>query len=99
MSQEEPSDEELRGRTLLGEDAKSFLEGDLGKALIALALQKVGEGQKELETVNPTDTPAIERIQNDIKTARNFGRWLRLLVEEGESALTLYRQRHHVETN
>ena len=77
----------------LGEQARAFLDSDLGKVLIGMAMQEVEAAQQGLETVNPADTMAINRLQLQAKMGRNFKAWLVELMTEGESAISVYSQR------
>jgi hypothetical protein len=84
--------EELIAEAELGEEARQFLDGNLGKYLIGLAEQEVWMAQKALGTVDPRDATAIMDLQNHIKVATWFQKWLEDLVDKGDSALEAFKQ-------
>jgi hypothetical protein len=79
----------------IGDEARKFVESDLGKTLLGMAQQEVLQAQEALETVDPTDTKKITYLQNQAKTARNFEQWLGELIVKGENALTVWRQQNN----
>lgn len=76
----------------LGEQARKFLESDLGKCLIGMAMQEVEAAQEALERVEPANVTEINRLQMQAKMGRNFKAWLVELVTEGNSAISIYQQ-------
>jgi hypothetical protein len=84
-------DDELIAEAELGEEARKFLESDLGKCLIGMANQEVEAALIELETVQPNDVEAIRRLQNQAKLGRQFEQWLRELVVRGNNAITIFK--------
>lgn len=86
--------EELIAEAEIGDAARAFMESDLGRCLVGMALQEVQAAQEALETVNPTDVLAIERLQNQAKLGRQFEQWLKELVQRGENALVTWRQQN-----
>ena len=76
----------------LGEEARKFMESDLGKVLLGLARQETGLAQIALETVAPTDIYKITTLQNQAWLGRKFEEWLFELVDKGESAMNVFRQ-------
>jgi hypothetical protein len=89
------SDEELIAQAEVGEEAKKFLESDLGKILVGLATQEADLAREKLETVDPKDEAKIRELQFQIKFGRSFERWLNDLVSDGDNAFqTLQHQSH-----
>lgn len=84
--------DELLATAELGQEARNFLEGDLGRYLKGLAEQELWLAQKGLETVSVTDTDKIRDLQNRAIVARWFNDWLEELVDKGDSALEVIRQ-------
>jgi hypothetical protein len=84
--------DELIAEAEIGGAADDFLASDLGRCLLGMALQEVHSAQEALETVNPTDVAAIERLQNKAKLGRQFEQWLTELVGKGEEALETLKQ-------
>ena len=76
----------------LGEEARKFMESDLGKVLLGLARQETGLAQIALETVDPNEKSKIVQLQNQAWLGRKFEEWLLDLVDKGESAMNVFRQ-------
>lgn len=88
MSQEN----ELIAQALIGDEARKFLESDLGKCLIGMANQEAEKALEALATVNPTDVKAIERLQNRVWLGRQFEEFVKELITEGDNALATWKQ-------
>lgn len=86
-------------QALIGEEAKKFLESDLGKCLVGMAEHESQLAMEALASVNPTDVPAIERLQNRVALGRQFGEFLKELIQEGENALATWRQKNDTQNN
>lgn len=84
--------EELEAEALLGDEAKRFLEGDLGKVLKGIAEQEVKKAILEFEEADLTDEKKVRDLQNRIWRASRFTGWLEELVERGEEALRALQQ-------
>lgn len=85
----------LIAQALIGDEAKKFLESDLGKCLLGIAEQEVQAAQEALETVEPQDTQAVRHLQNQAWLGRRFKSWLLELMQEGENALATWRQKQN----
>lgn len=92
MTEQAGSLDELIAQAELGDEAKKFLESDLGKVMLGLAEQEAELAREELETVNPNDVAAVTKLQNQAKVARWFSRWLKELLADGEAALSAFKQ-------
>jgi len=90
--------DELIAEAEIGDEARKFVESDLGKTLLGMAQQEVARAQEELETVDPSDTKKLIALQNQAKNGRNFEQWLNELISKGEQALILWKQERD-ETN
>ena len=84
--------EELEAEAILGDEARRFLEGDLGKLLCGIAEQEVQKAVLELEEADLTEEKKIRDIQNRIWRANRFAGWLKELVERGDEALRALQQ-------
>ena len=84
-------DDELIAEAELGEEARSFLESDLGKCILGMAKQEVALAQEALETVSPLDSESIMELQQRAKLYRNFEQWLNELLDKGQTALEVFR--------
>ena len=89
--------EELIAAAELGEEARNFLAGDLGKYLLGMAEQEVLAAQEDLEGVNPEDTKAVRDLQMKARFGRKFKEWLLGLVQDGDEALHVWQQKQQKE--
>lgn len=84
--------DELVAEAELGEEAKNFLEGNLGKFLKGVAEQEVKLVQDSLLTVDPENTIAIRELQNRAARWQQFTELLEGLVKAGDQAIEIYKQ-------
>jgi len=84
--------EALEAEALLGDEAKRFLTGDLGRCLRGMAEQEVKAALLEFEEVDPTQKEKVRDLQNRIWRANRFTGWLEELVERGDEALRAFQQ-------
>ena len=84
--------EDLIAAAELGEEARAFLESDLGKCLLGMAQQEVAMAQEALEKVDPVKVLEITKLQNHARVGRWFEQWLYELLDKGESALEVFKQ-------
>ena len=82
----------LSEEAILGDEAKRFLSGDLGKHMLDFASKEVEDAIIELEDTDPSDQKKMWEIKNRIWRAKNFGGWLYELVQRGDEALRVYQQ-------
>src|SRR5262245_41011429 len=85
---------ELQAEALLGDDARRFLESELGQAVLGLADKEKGAALVALCDVDPTDSKKIMEYQNIIARANSFAGWIADLIEQGREAET-----HLIEEN
>lgn len=83
--------DELIAEAELGEQAKAFLEGELGQVLLGFARQEVEEARFALEDVDASDSREIMKLQMQAKFGRCFEQWLKELVIRGEEAKGAFR--------
>jgi hypothetical protein len=76
----------------VGEEAKRFLESDLGRCIVGIVDQRITDAHTQLEEINPEDTTGVLRLQESIKLSRDFTQWLNQLVTDGEQALLTWAQ-------
>ena len=84
--------DELIADAEIGDEAKRFLESDLGRVLIGMADQELTLAQEALERVDPTDAEAIRKWQNEARLWRTFEQWLKELMDRGEAAMSVFKQ-------
>ena len=87
-------DDELINEAELGNEARKFVESELGKAMLDRADQRLKSAQELLETVDPTDEKKIRDLQNQAQNARNFGEWIFDLIDKGENAMIEWSQKN-----
>ena len=83
--------DELIAAAELGEEARMFIESDLGKVMLGLADQQVLAALDAMEDVDPTDTEAIRKLQNKAKMGRQFRAWLYELLDDGQNAMEVFK--------
>jgi cytoplasmic iron level regulating protein YaaA (DUF328/UPF0246 family) len=84
--------DELVAEAEIGDEAKRFLESDLGKTILGIAKLEAEQAVMRLRNVDPDDAKSIRQIQNEIWRAESFEEWLTQLFHNGEQAIELYRQ-------
>ena len=82
----DPTTRTLVAEVDLGEQAKAFLQGDLGKYILGCASQEILEAQEALALVLPWRRRRIQELQNRIWRAKSLLSWLRDLLSAGRTA-------------
>lgn len=85
-------DDDLIAAAELGEEARKFIESDLGKSLLAAAEQDAMEAMEHLGATDPDDKKELVRWQIELKAARKFKEHLLKFVGMGENALSIWKQ-------
>jgi hypothetical protein len=75
----------------LGEEARKFIESDLGKAVLGMAQQEIDAALQDLASVDPADTKKITKLQNQAALGRMFASWLGELINKGANAMEVYK--------
>lgn len=81
------STQTLIAEGMLGKDAEEFLNGDLGRYMLARAEEEEQEALEQLSTVWPWRRRRITELQTKLWRARSFKRWLADLVIAGRQAI------------
>ena len=89
--------DELIAEAELGEEARRFLESDLGKCLLGMAQQEIALAQEALERVDPSKTEEVRKLQNQAQLGRQFEKWLAELVDRGDAAIKVFKQQNEGE--
>ena len=76
----------------LGEEARRFLESDLGKAVMGMAEQNVELARIRLGEIDPDDRKLLITLQNEIKLGERFKQYVLELFQNGEQAKAIYKQ-------
>lgn len=83
--------DQLAAESLIGDEAETFVKGELGATILGMAKQDIEALHLELETVYPADYLKIDEIQEKIRNHRKFEQWLVELITKGQAALEVYR--------
>jgi hypothetical protein len=81
------STQTLVAAAMLGRDAEEFLQGDVGRYLLARAEEEEQEALNALATVWPWRRRRITDLQAKLWRARSFKQWLADLITEGRQSL------------
>ena len=84
--------DELIASAELGEEARKFLESDLGRCLTGMAMQEVEGARERLGVIDPSDEKGITVLQNHVKVGLWFEQWLAELVDRGNAAMQVFKQ-------
>ena len=76
----------------LGEEARKFLDSQLGKCVLGIAEQQVMLAEKALGKTDPDDKKKIVALQQRIELYEKFPTWLAELLHDGENAISIYKQ-------
>jgi hypothetical protein len=89
------NDEEgLIAEAEIGDEARKFVESELGKTLLGMAHQEILMAQEALEKIDPSEIEKIRELQNQAKIARHFEQWLGELITKGANAIAIWRQQN-----
>jgi len=84
--------EQLIAAAEIGDEARQFLESDLGKCILGMAEQDLAEAQEALERVDRMDADSIRILQERCRFARTFKDRIIELFGRGEDALQAFIQ-------
>lgn len=82
----------LIAEALIGDEAKKFMESDLGQCMLGMARQDAQAAMEALAKVPATEAEKIRVLQNAVYLANTFEQWLNELFSKGESALEVSKQ-------
>lgn len=82
---------ELIAEAVIGDEARQFIESELGRTMLGIADQEIENARLAMEMVDPHDHKAVMKLQNEIALGRRFKGWLIELLNRGENALEVYR--------
>lgn len=81
------STQTLYAEAIIGKDAEAFLNGDLGRYMLARADEEEREAMEELVTVSAWRRRRIQQLQAKLWRARSFRGWLSEMIVTGRQAL------------
>lgn len=79
---------ELMSRVELGIETEAFLNGPIGRYLVAALERQSKRASESLRTVNPADMAEIIKLQFEWRQAGKINGTLRSLIEDGWQAET-----------
>lgn len=79
-------EEELQAEMVIGDDARRFLESELGRTILGMADQEKTGALLGLASVDPDESAKIRELQNVIWRANAFAGWLAELIQRGQDA-------------
>ena len=79
-------EDELNAEMIIGDDARQFLESELGRTILGMAEQEKLSAQEELCSVDAEDAKRIRDLQNTVARANSFAGWLIELINRGADA-------------
>jgi hypothetical protein len=77
----------LQAEAVLGKDAEEFLASDLGRVMLARAVEEEREALDALAVISPWRRRRITQLQAQLWRARSFKEWLTEVVITGQQAL------------
>lgn len=86
--------DELKAEVLIGDDAEKFVESELGRIVLGMAEQDLRNAMLDFAEADITNQGQVAKIQQEVKVAIRFDRYLRELIEKGREALTAWRQQN-----
>jgi len=84
--------DELIAAAEIGDEARKFLESDLGKYVLGVAEQDALLALEKLGEIDPSNIEQIRAAQNEVKLARSFKQWLLEALHDGEQAMQIFKQ-------
>lgn len=81
--------QELLERAGFGKEVELFWGSGIGQYLRNRAQECYSEAIQSLKLVDPTDTRAVMKAQNEVRVAEMFEQWLSQAVLDGLKALEL----------
>lgn len=76
----------------IGEEAKKFMESELGQVILGMAKQDALLAMEALAEVDPTSVEKIRVLQNTVYLSNTFEQWLKELISKGDNAIDTFRQ-------
>lgn len=79
-------DREMLAEVYMGEEARRFIQSDLGQYIIGRVEIEEREALEKLASVSPWRRRRISDLQNQLWRVRSFNAWLNDLIVSGENA-------------
>jgi hypothetical protein len=81
--------DEVVAEALIGDEAKKFVESDLGRCVLGMAKQDLDEAKEKL--IDATEEKEQEELRLKAMLARRFPDYLSELITRGEQALEVWK--------
>lgn len=93
MTEADPDQVIMIRKAVFGKQVEAFLGSDIGKYLLARALEQKEAAQAEFLEINCADVEKVRQLQNRITQANDIARWLADVVGDGIQALNIIEDR------
>lgn len=87
----------LMAEIVIGDDARRFLESELGRTVLGIAEREKQAALVALSTTDPEDTKSIRAHQTTIWRVDSFASWLAELIQHGREAEDILRDEAEIE--
>lgn len=77
----------LQKAVQIGDKARAFLSSELGQHIADRAQVEIDDALEKLANVNPIDSEAVRKHQNDLHRAESALMWLAEAIQNGDAAL------------
>jgi hypothetical protein len=77
----------LFAEAVLGRDAQSFVDSELGRYIVGCAQEEIRTAYGKLKTVSPIRIFKVQELQNEIWRAEQLLAWLQDLIVSGTRAM------------
>lgn len=86
------STEALQAAAIIGDEARRFMESELGRTICGLAEHEAADALDELIKADPADLAKVRAVQLKAAMGVNFKAWLIDLINDGEESLAVLKQ-------
>jgi hypothetical protein len=84
--------DEIKAQILIGDDAETFVQSELGKTVLGMAQQDFEAAMHAFCEADLGDTRAVAKIQQEARVARALNQYLVELIQRGREAMTTVQQ-------
>jgi len=87
-------DAALFAEAILGKDAEEFFNSQIGRFVLARAMEEVEDAREELEKPDTEDDPVkVKALLRKIRSAKDAISWLNEAIRAGNTAVQILEQR------
>ena len=84
--------EEIAAHVELSDQAKAFVESELGQCVLGMAKQEIDGLKNDLAETDPHNVSKVMQLQERIRACGLFNQWLVELIFKGDQALAAFQQ-------